>query len=139
MVFQAHDVVMFGDVDASGIGHFAHQVRYLERAEFFFMRELGFAPEQWFLTQYLFPRVRLEVDYLSPLRFGDTLRYEVQVGHLGRTSYSLDIDVVNETQGQVAMKTRLTIVTLDPASGRPTPVPERLREAFSPYLAQPAS
>jgi YbgC/YbaW family acyl-CoA thioester hydrolase len=135
MIFEAHDFVMFGDVDASGIGHFAHQVRLLERAEFFFLQHVGFTPEQWFLKEYLFPRVRLEVDYVSPLRFGNALRYQVQVGHLGHTSYSLKIDVVNDTTHMVAMKTRVTIVALDTSTGRPTPLPENLREAFTPYLA----
>lgn len=127
---------MFGDTDASGMGHFAHQVHFLERAEFQFMSHVGITPQQWFLDRYLFPRAHLTVDYTSPVHFGDEMRFDVQVGHLGRTSYSLVIEVVNLTSGAVAMKARMVMVVLDKATGKPTPVPDQLREAFAPYLIE---
>lgn len=134
MVFQGFDTVMFGDVDASGLGHFAHQVRFLERAEFQFMNHVKIVPREWFMRRYLFPRVKLEVDYTAPLYFGDDVRMDVQVGHLGNTSYSLVIEVVNLTSSRRAMWARLVVVLLDPATHRPTPLPPELRDAFAPYL-----
>ena len=135
MIFQGYDTVMFGDVDASGIGHFAHQVRFLERAEFLFMQHVNLPPREWFLAHYLFPRVHLEVDYTSPLHFGDEMRLDVQVGHLGTSSYSLAINVFNLTTQKMSMKAKLVMVVLDPKTERPTPIPQNLREAFTPYLA----
>ncbi|PSR20842.1 MAG: acyl-CoA thioesterase [Sulfobacillus acidophilus] len=134
MIFHGYDTVMFGDVDASGIGHFAHQVHFLERAEFQFMEHLHLDPRHWFLTQYLFPRVHLEVDYVSPLRFGDNMRFDVQIGHLGNTSYALHVDVINLTTQQSTMSAAVTIVVLDSASRRPCPIPVEMRTAFEPYL-----
>ncbi len=134
MIFHGYDTVMFGDVDGSCIGHFAHQVRFLERAEFLFMEHVKLSPRQWFLTHYLFPRVHLDVDYTSPLHFGDEMRFDVQVGHLGTSSYSLVIDVFNLTTGEISMRTRLVIVVLDPGTKRPTPIPQALVDAFTPYL-----
>lgn len=138
MRFQAVDHVMFGDTDVSGMGHFVHQLRFLERAEYLFMEHVGLSPRAWFLQRYLFPRVKLEVAYTAPLAFADAVRMDVQVGHLGRTSYSLAVDVVNLETARTAMTSRLWIAVLDPASRRPVPVPDALREAFAPYLANPS-
>lgn len=134
MIFQGYDTVMFGDVDVSGLGHFAHQVRFLERAEFEFMNHVNIAPREWFMHRYLFPRVKLVVDYTAPLHFADDIRWDVQVGHLGNTSYSLIIDIFNVTSGEKAMGARMVVVVLDPHSHQPTLLPPELRAAFSPYL-----
>lgn len=134
MVFQGTDTVMFGDVDGSGIGHFAHQVRFLERAEFLFMEHVHIKPTEWFIKRYLFPRVHLEVDYTAPLHFGDDMRFDVQVGHLGTSSYSLVIEVFNLTTGNMAMKAKLVMVVLSRETERPIDLPAEMREAFAPYL-----
>lgn len=134
MVFETMDHVMFGDTDASGFGHFAAQILLLERAEFAFMDHVGAPPGEWFLRRYLFPRVRVEVNYTAPFRFADTIRFSVQVGHLGRTSYSLVTRVTNMTTGREAMDARMVIVVLDVQSERQVPVPPELRQAFTPYL-----
>ncbi len=126
---------MFGDVDASGLGHFGHQVRLLEAAEFQFLSHVGINPGEWFLTKYLFPRVKLVVDYTAPLHFSDKVQLEVQVGHLGTTSFSLLIDVINMMSGKKAMEAKLVIVVLDPITEQPTPLPAELRVACEPYLA----
>ncbi len=137
MVFHGNETMMFGDVDASGLGHFAHQVRLLERAEFQFMSHVGIDPHEWFMKRYLFPRVKLEVDYTAPLHFADNVRLDVQVGHLGRTSFSLVIDVINMTTRAKAMAARMVIVVLDPTTEQPTLLPMELRGAFEPYLVEP--
>ncbi len=134
MVFEGYDTVMFGDVDASGIGHFAHQVRFVERAEFLFMKQINLDPREWFLKNYLFPRVKLEVEYLSPLHFADEMRMDVQVGHLGNTSYSLTVKIINLTTQMTAMSCRVVIVVVDPDTQRPVPLPSPLRAALTPYL-----
>ncbi len=139
MVFQGYDTVMFGDVDASGIGHFAHQVRFIERAEFLFMNHIHLNPRDWFLKNYLFPRVKLEVEYLSPLHFADEMRMDVQVGHLGNTSYSLVVKVMNLTTQMTAMACRVVIVVVDPKTHRPVPLPPDLRRALEPYLLSEAN
>lgn len=133
MIFQGFDTVMFGDTDASGMGHFAHQVHFLERAEFQFMSHVGINPPQWFSDRYLFPRVHLSIDYTAPLHFGDAMQFNVQVGHVGRSSYSLVTEVINLTKGEVAMKARVVIVALDKATGQTIEVPKSFRDVFLLY------
>jgi acyl-CoA thioesterase FadM len=82
MIFHCFDTVMFSDVDMSGMGHFAQQVRLLERAEYQMMTHVGLPPQEWFMKRYLFPRVKLEVQFFSPLQFADDIRFDVQVGHM---------------------------------------------------------
>jgi YbgC/YbaW family acyl-CoA thioester hydrolase len=138
MVFDRDDVVMLHETDASGIGHFVSQLHHLERAEFFFMEALGFRYTASLFDQYLLPRVHLEVDYLSPLHFGDAIRYTVYVAKIGRTSFTLAISVTVLKTQRLAMTAELTAVTVDPATGRPVPLPEALKNALAAYLAPPS-
>lgn len=134
MTFQCYDTVMFSDVDMSGMGHFAQQVRLLERAEYQFMTHVGLPPRDWFMKRYLFPRIKLEVQYFSPLQFSDEIRFEVQVGHMGTTSFSLVTEIVKVADEGKAMWAKMVIVLLDPKTGQPTSLPAEIRDAFTPYL-----
>lgn len=139
MIFQGYDSVMFGDVDGSGVGHFAHQIRFLERAEFLFMKAVHLEPTHWFLGQHLFPRVHVDVDYRAPLHFGDEMRYDVQVVRIGSTSYTLGIGVENLTTATTAMQANVVIVVMDPGTRQPVDVPQEIRGAFQPYLIAPGA
>ncbi len=134
MIFSCFDTVMFSDVDMSGMGHFAQQIRLLERAEYQFMAHVGLPPQEWFMKRYLFPRVKLDVQFFSPLQFADEIRFDVQVGHMGTTSFSLDTHIVKVATEEKAMWSRMVMVVLDPKTGQPTPLPAEMREAFTPYL-----
>lgn len=91
-------------------------------------------PHRGLFSEYLFPRVRLEVDYVSPLRFGDEMGLETGVERLGKTSYSLIVEVFKVTTGTSSMRARLVIVVLDRGTEKPISVPTRIREALAPYL-----
>jgi hypothetical protein len=64
--------VEFADTDASGRIHHTAALRWAERAEHQLLRSLGCAELP------LFPRRRLEVEFLAPLGFGDELVVEIR-------------------------------------------------------------
>lgn len=114
--------VEFADTDAGGRIHHTAALRWAERAEHQLLRSLGWAE----LTR--FPRRRLEVDFLGPLRFGDEVVVEIAVSGVGRTSVTYGWQVLRD--GVSCVEGTTTCVHVDDA-GRPCPVPAELRAALS--------
>lgn len=81
--------VEFIDTDMAGIIHYSNYFRYMEFAETAFIRSLGFslwareadAPVGW-------PRVHVECDFKSPLRFEDEVEIHLLVAEKRARSLS---------------------------------------------------
>lgn len=114
--------VEFADTDAGGRIHHTAALRWAERAEHQLLRSLGW-PE---LTR--FPRRRLQVDFLAPLRFGDEVVVEIAASAVGRTSVSYAWRVLKD--GTSCIEGSTTCVHVDDA-GLPCAVPPELRAALS--------
>lgn len=72
--------VEFSETDAAGIVHFSNFFRYMEGAEHAFLRSLGYTVMMRHYDPPLgFPRVHVECDYKSPLRFDDLVEVHLLV------------------------------------------------------------
>lgn len=111
------------DTDASGIYHNTAVARYVEAAEAVLMRRVGldFSPSA--------PRVRYEVEFLAPLRYGDEVVSTVRVSRVGRTSMRFDFDV-RGADGRVAARGGYVVVHVDGYAGGATPWPADWRAAL---------
>jgi acyl-CoA thioester hydrolase len=116
--------VEWADTDASGIYHNTTVARLVEAAEAELMRGLGieFAPTA--------PRVRYEVDFASPLRFGDEAVTTVIVDELGRTSLSFSFEVRRGSDDVLAARGRYVVVHVDSLDGSSSPWPDAWRAAL---------
>jgi acyl-CoA thioester hydrolase len=114
--------VEFVDTDAGGRIHHTAALRWAERAEHQLLRSLGRSE----LTG--FPRRRLEVDFLAPLRFGDEVVVEIAATAIGRTSITYGWRVLRD--GVSCVEGSTTCIQVDD-DGRPSPVPADLRAALS--------
>jgi acyl-CoA thioester hydrolase len=130
--------VPFADVDSSQRIHFTAMLRYMEIAEHELVRSLGF-PRATTLQDIGFPRVHVECDYLRAISFDDELTIEARVEHVGRSSWTVAFlayftqEIKNPEQkgGEPAARGKMTVVALDPQTGRARPLPDELRDALS--------
>jgi YbgC/YbaW family acyl-CoA thioester hydrolase len=118
--------VEFADTDAGGRIHHTAALRWAERAEHQLLRSLGGSLGRSELTR--FPRRRVEVDFLAPLRFGDEVVVEIAASAVGRTSVTYAWRVLKD--GVSCVEGATTCVHVDDA-GRPCAVPPGLRAALS--------
>lgn len=120
--------VEFADTDAGGRIHHTAALRWAERAEHQLLRSLGLS--QLTRSELIrFPRRRLEVDFLGPLRFGDEVVVEIEASAVGRTSVTYRWRVLRV--GVSCVEGTTTCVHVDDA-GRPCAVPEEVRAALVP-------
>jgi len=80
----------FGDTDAAGIVHFSRMLDYVEEAEHARFFQAGIPP---FGSDSRWPRLRLEVDFLAPLRFGDEVQVELRLERIGTSSLTFDFQI----------------------------------------------
>ena len=82
--------VMFHDDDAAGTAYYPRLVDFCHRAyESFFNDRIGNSYAKVIGGGVGFPTVRFEIDFISPIRHGDTIDISVRVADIGRTSVGL--------------------------------------------------
>ncbi|MEO1856876.1 MAG: thioesterase family protein [Rubritalea sp.] len=75
--------VQFADTDLAGVVHFSKILCYVEEAEHFVMREVGVPAVD---ASGGFPKVHVDCDYRSPMRFGDEVEIKMQLEKVGEKS-----------------------------------------------------
>jgi len=134
MAFRTRLEVRFGDIDHAGIVYYPRFVHYFHVAlEEFFAGALG-RPYHRFLDEDRvgLPTVHLEIDFRSPLRFGDEIAIEVRVLDVGRSSVRWRYTVF-KADGTLAAEAQIVTVALDMDRFSTTPVPQWLRSALEDY------
>lgn len=118
--------VQWIDTDAAGIWHHSTVARWAEEAEAELHRQVGIIDQTFGAT----PRVVVEFEFRSPLRFDDVVDVTITVAKLGRSSITYLIEVrKGET---VAASGRMVAVFIDRESGMKRPWPEKIRRALAP-------
>jgi YbgC/YbaW family acyl-CoA thioester hydrolase len=89
--------VNFSDTDLAGIVHFTNILRFVEEAEHAAMFSIGVPPAA---KSGGFPKVHVDCDYTSPLRFGDVATVSLEIVRVGEKSLSWTFEV--KVGGRVA-------------------------------------
>ena len=88
--------VEFSDTDMAGMVHFSRYLCYVEAAEHDFFRRLGFSVHHISEGRlYGWPRVKVEAEYLHPLKFEDEIDVQIMLIKLGTSSLSFAFDYAN--------------------------------------------
>ena len=125
--FAEARVVRFQDVDAAGIIFYPRVLEYFSDVYIAMLMESGWdLPAELGKDSVGTPLVHAEADYLSPLRFGDTVSVEVVGVKLGGKSFTVGYRV-RRAGGAVAAVGQTVHVCLDRASFKPHAIPEGLR------------
>jgi 4-hydroxybenzoyl-CoA thioesterase len=128
-MFKTSILVRFGDLDAAGIAYDPNLVNFLHEAfEDFFVGHVGRPYPDVFRDGIGFPTVKVEMEFLSPVHYGDHVDIDVTVEHVGRTSVRIRYE--GSVGGWPVFKARNTQVVVDMRTFRPTPLPPSLRESF---------
>ncbi len=128
MAFTTSILVRFGDLDPAGIAYYPNLVNFLHVAlEDFFAGHVGRPYPEVFQQEGLaLPTARVEMDFLSPVRFGDRVEMTVVVEHVGRTSLRMRYE--GRVDGRSVFIARSTMVAVGTdGTFTPQPVPDWLR------------
>lgn len=128
----------FGDLDAAGIAYYPNLVNFLhESFEDFFAGHVGRPYPEVYREGIGFPTVKLDVEFLSPVHYGDRVDITVTVERVGRSSVQIRYE--GAVNGHPVFRARNVAVTVDMRSFRPMPLPPWLRERFLAGMEPPQS
>jgi 4-hydroxybenzoyl-CoA thioesterase len=106
--------IKFEDVDAAGIVFFARFVTYAHEAmEHFFSTLAGGYAGLIMKRRVGFPAVDVKMSFVSPARYGDTLRIETRVLKLGTRSTTFQYRMFHAGTEQLACTVEHTVVVSD--------------------------
>jgi YbgC/YbaW family acyl-CoA thioester hydrolase len=126
-VFSTSILVRFGDLDAAGIAYYPRLVNFLHEAfEDFFRGHVGRPYPEVFRDGLGCPTVKLEMEFLSPVHYGEHVDVAVVVEHIGRSSVRIRYE--GAVRGTPVFRAHNTVVVVDMKTFRSTPVPEWLKE-----------
>jgi len=127
VAFSTSILVRFSDLDPAGIAYYPNLVNFLHVAfEDFFAGFVGRPYPEVFKEGLGFPTVKLEMEYLSPIHYGDRVAVKVVVEHVGRSSVRFRYE--GQVDDYPVFIARNTAVVVDMREFRPISIPSPLRE-----------
>ena len=126
--FVYRDTVRFRDLD--GMGHVNNAVffTYMESARIAFLSSLGAGdnPQQSLIL------ARIEVDFRSPIAFGEEVEVGVRASRVGTKSFDLEYEI--RADGRVAGEGKSVLVGYDYERGASVEIPAGWRGWLAPEV-----
>jgi acyl-CoA thioester hydrolase len=120
------------ECDMYGHVNHANYLRYMQEAAFDASAAVGYSLETYqALGRYWLIR-DTDVEYLSPLRFGDTVRVKTWVVDFRRVRSRRAYEFYRVEDGELVARAQTDWVFLEQATGRPATVPPEMVTAFLP-------
>ena len=122
--------LQWSETDPADRWHYGAVLRFVESAETLLHQRIGVADDEF----RRMVRVGLTVDYLDSLHYGQVGETTLAVEHVGRSSLRYAFAVARD--GFPLARGTLTVVWLDPRTGRSAPWPNRVRALLTKSGAQ---
>lgn len=122
--------VRFSDTDCQGHVFNVNYLVYFDDAITDYMDAVGLSHEEMTRRGHSMVLARAECDFRSSGVLGETLETGVIVERVGNTSFVFGLRIVEVTTNRLVAEGKEIYVVLDRETGRPTPVPDYIREAI---------
>lgn len=121
--------VYYEDTDAGGIVYYANYFRFLERGRTELLRALGHDQHALMKVGVAFAVRSASAEFLKPARLDDVLSLETAVSSLGRAQLTFSQRILRDRE--LLLDATIRVACIDPARGKPIPMPLALREQLS--------
>jgi acyl-CoA thioester hydrolase len=121
--------VRFRDTDAFGHVNNAVFFTYIELARIRYLLDVLQPPEPFERMPLILARV--ELDFRSPIMFGEEVDVETQVDRIGRSSIAMSHRLTAGAHHRLVGEAQSVLVTYDYAVSRPMPVPDEWRRKIA--------
>ena len=127
--------VRFRDTDAFGHVNNAVFFTYIELARVRYLIDVLGLEEPFERMPLILARV--ELDFRSPIMFGENVEVETQVDRIGRSSIGMSHRLTAGADGRLVGESQSVLVTYDYAAARPIPVPDEWRRTIAAHEGRP--
>jgi acyl-CoA thioester hydrolase len=127
--------VRFRDTDAFGHVNNAVFFTYLELARVRYLVDVLELTGPFERMPLILARV--ELDFRSPIMFGEEVEVETQVDRIGRSSIAMSHRLTAGSDRRLVGESQSVLVTYDYQAARPIPVPDEWRQRIAAHEGRP--
>lgn len=130
MTFTHTIRVRYGEVDAQRVVFNAYWLAYVDDTMTRYFEHLGWEPQETWLGERAWDVMlrHAELDWVGGAGFDDRVDITVRPSRLGNSSFDLTYEAA--VDGGRRFTAVVTYVVIDPAAGRPRPIPDDVRAAL---------
>ena len=125
--------IYYEDTDAGGVVYHANYIKYLERARTEYFRDHGFLVAELAKSGFVFPVVRLEIDFKAPAVHDDLLSVVTYPVRVGGSSITLCQKIVRQNDEKLLAGGLVTLACTNPAF-KATRIPLEIRQMLETQL-----
>ena len=107
--------IYYEDTDAGGVVYHANYIKYMERARTEYFRSHGFLVAELAREGYVFPVVRLEINFKAPALHDDLLSVITRPVRVGGSSVALGQNIIRQNDGALLVEGVVTLACISPA------------------------
>jgi len=118
--------IYYEDTDAAGVVYHSNYIKYFERARTEYLRSHGLLIAQLAEEGFIFPVIRVEIDYKSPARHDNLLSITTLPVRTGGSSFTISHTVLRKSDDKVLAEGLITLVCVNNEL-KPVRIPAVLR------------
>ncbi|MBI2354287.1 MAG: YbgC/FadM family acyl-CoA thioesterase [Deltaproteobacteria bacterium] len=107
--------IYYEDTDAAGVVYHANYLKYFERARTEYLRSRGLSVLSLAAKGFVFPVVRMEIDFKAPALHDDLLSITTLPEKVCGSSFTLRQQALRPSDGRVLVDALVTLACVSPA------------------------
>ncbi len=132
--FVISEYVRWGDIDLAGIICYGAYIRFYELAETEIFRAAGLPFREMFERYDMWlPRKIMHTEFHKPALLDDRLKVVTYFSHIGRTSLTINFDVLNAAEGTLLASAYQVLVCVGRQDLRKRELPAEIVTALEPF------
>lgn len=129
--------IYYEDTDAGGVVYHANYIKYMERARTEYFRSHGLFVAELAANGFLFPVVRLEMDFKAPALHDDLVSVTTSPTRIGGSSVTLRQKISRHNDGKLLTEGVVTLACMGPTL-KARRIPQEIREMLEAELENAA-
>ncbi|HEY3309535.1 MAG TPA: YbgC/FadM family acyl-CoA thioesterase [Desulfuromonadaceae bacterium] len=106
--------IYYEDTDAAGVVYHANYLKFLERARSEYFRDRGFSVAALAADGFVFPVVRIEIDFKAPALHDDLITVLTQPERIGGSSFTLRQQIVRRSDNRLLIDSLVKLACINP-------------------------
>lgn len=119
--------IYYEDTDCGNVVYYANYLKYMERGRTEFLADHGFSVSDLAAQGTVFVVGRVEIDYRSSARLGETIVVKTWLAEMTRTSLLFGTTMTERSSGRVIAEAVARLVCVD-ATGRIKRIPQDMAD-----------
>ena len=129
--------IYYEDTDAAGVVYHANYLKYLERARSEYFRDRGCSVSALAAEGFVFPVVRMEIDFKAPALHDDLITVLTRPERIGGSSFTLVQQIMRRSDNRLLIDSLVKLACIGPEF-KARRIPAVIREVLEAEITVPS-